>query len=98
MLVILSLPVPYLQSRSELEQSKFRETLRAGSESDQVTFYAWQSSSRVEVCGYPWQKSSQGSPILGYPWQSWVQSRPTLEQLLTEQAYSGTTLDRAGSE
>ena len=31
-------PVPYLQSRSELEQSKFRKTLRAGSESDQVTF------------------------------------------------------------
>ena len=37
---IIFLPVPNLQSRSELEQSKFRETLRAGSESDQVTFYA----------------------------------------------------------
>ena len=32
--------VPYLQSRSELEQSKLRETLKAGSDPDQVTFYA----------------------------------------------------------
>ena len=31
-------PVPYLQSRPELEQSKFKKTFRAGSESDQVTF------------------------------------------------------------
>ena len=67
-------PVPYLQSRSELERSKFRETLRARSESDQVTFYAWQSNSSAEVCGYHWQKSSCSSPILGYPWQNWAQS------------------------
>ena len=32
-------PVPYLQRRSKPEQSKFMETLRAVSESDQVTFY-----------------------------------------------------------
>ena len=32
-------PVLYLQSRSELEQTKFRETLRARSESDRITFY-----------------------------------------------------------
>ena len=83
------IPVLYLQSRSELEHSKFRETLRAGSVSDQVTFNAWQSSSRVEVCGYP---------FLGYIWRSCAQSSPTLGQLLTEQAYFGTTLDRAGSE
>ena len=38
-------------TRSELHQSKFMESLRAGSESDQVTFYAWQSNSRVEVGG-----------------------------------------------
>ena len=35
---MILLPVPYLHSRSELEQSKFRETRRAGSEADQVTF------------------------------------------------------------
>ena len=90
--------VPTRTLLPEQIRTRFRETLRAGSESNQVTSYAWKSSSRVEVCGYTWQKSSQSSPILGYPWQRWVKSRPTLGQLLTEQAYSGTTLDRAGSE
>ena len=30
---------PFLQSRSEPEQSKLRETITAGSEPDQVNFY-----------------------------------------------------------
>ena len=81
---------PYLTARADQNWNKVKSGKL--SESDQVTFYAWLSSSRVELCGYPWQKSSQSSPILGYPWQSWAQSRPALGQLLTKLAQGRPTL------